>query len=373
MAERDYYETLGVKRDATADELKSAYRQLARKYHPDVNSGNKAAEEKFKEINEAYSVLGDAKKREQYDQYGRAAFKPEDFSNFREARFNFEDLFSDFGFGDIFGAMHGQGRARTRSRRGADIRYDLEITLENAYTGIETNIEVPVLATCKKCNGTGAQSGSLKDCPQCNGTGEIRRMQQRSFMQYVSITPCSKCNGTGKLIEKKCTECGGAGQIEKVRKIKLQIPAGIEDGSHLRVSRQGADGLNGGPPGELYVVIHVKPHEILERHEDDLYCKNTISLSLAILGGELTVKTITGTANLTIPAGTQSHSVFRLKGQGMPSLRTGRRGDQLVKIVVAIPTKLTARQQELLHEYSREESQKHETTKGFFEKLRELV
>jgi molecular chaperone DnaJ len=376
MADRkDYYKLLGVGRDASQDDIKNAFRQLARKYHPDVNPGDAQAEEKFKEINEAYGVLGDPEKRTQYDQYGTAAFKPEDYAGFRESRFNFDDLFSDFGLGDIFGTVHGFGRrssGRERPRQGADLKYDLEITLEDAYSGIESKIEIPVNSECRRCNGTGAEPGYLKECPNCNGTGEIRRTQQRSFMHVISVTPCRKCNGTGKLITKKCSDCNGAGRTPKTRKIDVKIPAGVDDGSYLRVAGQGEDGSKGAPAGDLYVLIHVKPHETFERHESNLYCKTTITLSQAILGSEIPVQTISGRARIKIPPGTQSHTVFKLEGQGMPDLHSRERGDQLVRVVVDMPKKLSKRQEELLREYAREEIQSRpETTKGFFERLRE--
>jgi len=372
MTSKDYYERLGVSKDASADDLKKAFRQLARKYHPDVNTGNKEAEEKFKEINEAYGILGDSQKRAQYDQYGSAAFKPEDFAGARDFKFSFDDLFSDFGFGDIFNTFHG-GRSRSRPRQGADIRYDLEITLENAFYGLETKIEVPLYTTCPRCGGTGAERGALKTCPQCNGAGEVRRMQSRGFMQFVSIAPCGKCNGTGKIIEKRCAECRGDGRIYETRKIQLKVPPGVDDGSYLRVPGQGQAGANGGPSGDLYVLIHIKPHPTFERQQNNLFCKTAISLASAVIGGEVEVKTISGNARIKIPPGTQSHTIFRLKGQGMPGVHSGRRGDQFVKVVVAIPEKITKRQRELLEEFSMGETVKVETTRGFFERLREFL
>jgi molecular chaperone DnaJ len=372
MTSKDYYGLLGVGKDASAEDIKKAFRQLARKYHPDVNPGDKQAEEKFKEINEAYGILSDSQKRAQYDQYGTSAFKPEDFASARDFKFSFDDLFSDFGFGDIFDTFHG-GRQRSRQRQGADIRYDLEITLENAFYGLETKIEVPLYTTCPRCGGTGAERGALKTCPQCNGAGEVRRIQSRGFMQFVSITPCGKCNGTGKIIEKKCPECRGEGRVYETRKIQLKVPPGVDDGSYLRVPGQGQAGANGGAAGDLYVLIHVKPHPIFERQQNNLFCRTTISLAQAVLGGEVEVKTINGKAMLKIPAGTQSHTVFRLKGQGMPGVHSGRRGDQYVKVVVLIPSRLSKHQQDLLEEFSREDAVRPETTKGFFERLKEFL
>lgn len=378
-SKKDYYEVLGVGREASSDELKQAFRHLARKYHPDVNPGNKEAEEKFKEINEAYSILSDPQKRAQYDQYGHAAFRPEDYAGFREFKFNFNDLFSDLGgFGDIFSAFQGFGGGgrmrRDRPQQGADLRYDLEITLENAFSGLETKIDVPVSASCKKCGGSGAEPGSLKDCKQCDGIGEVRRVQQRGFMQFASITPCGRCGGRGKIVEKRCGECGGDGRVRKTRKIDLKVPPGVDDGLYLRVACQGEGGVRGGPAGDLYVVIHVKPHDVFERHENGLYCKTTVSLTQAVFGCEIEVPTITGKAKTQIPPGTQSHTIFRLRGQGMLDLHSRRRGDQFVRVVIDIPKKLTRRQEELLREFAKESGEKPgETTKGFFEKLKEFV
>lgn len=311
MSEKNYYEILGINKDASAEDIKKAYRQLARKYHPDVNPGNKEVEEKFKDINEAFSVLSDPQKRTEYDQYGNAAFRPEDVAGFREFKFNFDDLFSDFGFGDIFNVFGGDVRKPSRSQQGADVRYDLQITLEDAFYGIETAIEIPIFS-------------------------EYRKSSTRT------------------------------------KKIKLKVPAGIDDGAYLRIAGQGEEGANGNRNGDLYVLIHIIPHEILERNEDNLFCKTTISLTQAIFGGEISVKTITGRATIKIHSGVQSHSIFRLKGQGMPNIHTGKRGDQFVKVVVVIPTKLNQKQIELLKEFAKEENtstETPETTKGFFEKL----
>lgn len=373
MSEKDYYAILGVSKDASQDDIKTAYRQLARKYHPDVNPGKKDIEEKFKDINEAFSVLSDPQKRAQYDQYGSAAFRPEDVAGFREFKFNFDDLFSDFGFGDIFDVFRrGGGERRPRTRQGADIRYDLEITLEEAFSGLDTKVEIPLYVMCSKCNGTGAEPGFLRPCPKCKGTGEIRKIQKRGFMQMMNITACDKCGGRGNIIEKNCDVCNGTGQIAHVRKISIKVPAGIDDGAYLRVPGQGEAGEAGGPQGDLYVLVHIKPHPIFERYESNLLCRVTIPLTYAIFGSEVPVKTITGKAKIKIPPGTQSHSVFRLKGQGMP-IRDGDRGDQLVKIVVAIPMDLSKKQRELLQEYAQEESRKLitiETGRGFFEQFK---
>lgn len=370
-SKKDYYEVLGVSRDTDQEEIKKAFRHLARKCHPDVNPDDKGAEEKFKELNEAFSVLSDPQKRAQYDQFGTSAFSAEDFAGFREFRFSFDDLFSNFGLGDIFNAFRG-GRGHQRSRQGADLKYDLDISLEDAYSGLETRIEVPVFTDCANCNGTGAEPGHLKDCRQCNGAGELRRAHRRGFMQFVSVTPCGKCRGTGKIVEEECSKCKGEGRLKKTRRIELKVPAGIDDKSYLRVASQGEGGVYGGPPGDLYVIMHVMPHDILERHENDLFARTTLSLTQAIFGCEIEVPTIMSKAKIKIPPGTQSHTVFRLKGQGMPDVHTKKKGDLLVRVVVDIPKKMTKKQRELLKEFATESDEKIETTKGFFEKLKEF-
>lgn len=366
MTKKDYYELLGIKKDASQEDLKKAFRQLARKYHPDVNAGNKDSEEKFKEINEAFQVLSDPEKRAQYDRLGHSAFKPEDFSGSRD--FNFNDLFRDFGFGDIFDAFTGSDR-RTRVRAGADLKYDLEITLEDAFNGITTRIEVPHYAECNTCKGTGAKPGHLKPCQECGGTGEIRKTHKSFFGSMVSISTCRKCRGRGNIITKECETCDGNGRILKTKKIEVTIPKGIDLGQHLRIAGEGEEGENGGGTGDLYVVIHIKEHEIFERQGVNLFCKTTIDLGTAIMGGTIELPTITGKAKLRIPEGTQSHTIFKLKGQGMPYLRSTKRGDQLVKIVVKIPEKITKKQEELLQEFLT--GTKPETTKGFFDKIKE--
>ncbi|MBI2676232.1 MAG: molecular chaperone DnaJ [Candidatus Aenigmarchaeota archaeon] len=369
MKKRDYYELLGVGKSASPEEIKRAFRQLARKWHPDVNPGNKEAEERFKEINEAFQVLSDPQKKAQYDQFGHSAFRPEDFAGFRD--FRFEDLFRDFGFGDIFDVFSGFGGGgrRSRVREGADLRYDLEISLEEAFSGIATKIEVPHMAECPACKGTGAKPGFLKDCNACNGTGEVRKVHRTPIGHIASITTCSKCGGRGKFAEKRCDSCRGEGRVRKIRKIEIKIPKGVEEGQYLRIAGEGEPGENGGQPGDLYVVVGVKEHGIFDRHEADLFCKTTIDLGTAMLGGEIEIPTITGKARLKIPKGTQSHTVFRLKGQGMPYLNSGRRGDQLVRVEIQIPERLSKKQEGLLKEFLSE--RKAETRKGFFEKMKE--
>jgi molecular chaperone DnaJ len=370
MPKKDYYQILGVGKDANQEEIKKAFRQLARKYHPDV--AGKESEEKFKEINEAFQVLNDPQKRAQYDQYGSSAFRSEDFSGSRWP--SFDELFRDFGFGDIFDVFSGfRERGRAGPEEGADLRYDLEINLEDAFLGLTEKIDVPGFVACKTCDGTGAKHGSTKECPDCDGRGEVRKLRRSAFAQVVSIAACNRCNGSGQIIEKPCDDCKETGRVHRTKKIEVKIPRGVDDGSYLRVSGQGEAGHNGGSPGDLYVVIHVKRHTIFDRHESDLFCQATISLGQAILGSEIEIPTINGKAKLKIPAGTQSHTVFRLKGQGMPDLHSSRRGDQLVKIVVKIPENLNEKQKSVLRELVGSGAEKVETTKGFFERMREYI
>lgn len=370
MTKQDYYQILGVDRNASQEEIKKAFRQLARKYHPDV--AGKQSEEKFKEINEAFQILSDPQKRAQYDQFGSAAFRPEDLAGFRWP--SFDDLFRDFGFGDLFDVFSGtRERKRAGPEPGADLRYDLEISLESAFHGTTEKIDIPSFTKCKKCDGTGAKSGFLKSCPNCNGSGEVRRVQRSAFAQVVNITTCNRCNGSGKVIEKPCEDCNGTGRTKHVKKIEIKIPRGVDTGSYLRVAGQGEEGYNGGPPGDLYVVVRVKPHPIFDRHENDLFCQTTIPLLQAIAGGEIEVPTIDGRARLKIPRGTQSHTIFRLKGQGMPQLHSSKRGDQLVKVVVRIPEKITEKQEKILKELAGADAEKVKTTRGFFDRIKEHI
>ncbi len=361
---KDYYEVLGVTKSATQDEIKKAFRNLARKYHPDVNPGNKESEEKFKEANEAFQVLSDQQKKSQYDQFGHSAFRPEDFSGFKG--FNFEDLFKDFG--DIFNVFSG---GSNNQRGGSDLRYDIEISLEDAFHGLTKKIEIPQLAKCESCKGTGAKEGFLKTCERCGGAGKIKKLQRTFLGQMFSVSNCDKCGGSGKFATKHCDSCSGRGRIKKTKKIEIKVPKGVDNEQYLRIAGEGNDGENGGRKGDLYVVIAVKDHEIFDRNEQDLFCKMTLDLGTAILGGEVEVPVINGKAKLKIPGGTQSHTIFRLRGQGMPHLNSNKRGDLLVKAVVEIPEKLSKKQEDLLKEFLSEK--KVETAKGFFEKLKEFV
>jgi molecular chaperone DnaJ len=357
---RDYYEVLNVPRNASKEDIKKAYRQLALKYHPDRNKSPEA-EEKFKEISEAYAVLSDDDKRMQYDQFGHEGISGrytwEDI--FRDA--DFESIFRDLGFGfggfdSIFDMFFG-GRAHRRygPQKGADLRYDLELTLEEAAFGFNKDIEVPSFDVCTTCHGSGAQPGTgPKKCPKCNGAGEIRHTKSFGFTYFTEIETCNECNGKGVFVENICRDCKGSGSVQRLRMIKLKIPPGIDDGYSLRLSGEGKPGNEGGPKGDLYVVVHVKPHKIFKREGSDIFCEAHVGFPQAALGTEIYVPTLDGKAKIKIPAGTQSGTLFRLKGKGVPHLHGWGRGDQFVKVVVQTPTKLTRRQKELLMELAKE-------------------
>jgi molecular chaperone DnaJ len=347
MTKADYYEILGVKRDVSPDDLKKAFRHLARKYHPDLNKGSKEAEEKFKEINEAYQVLSDPQKKAQYDQVGHAEFRPGDAASYKPP--SYDDLFRDFGLGDIFDAYTG-GSRKTRRRAGADLRYDLEISLTDAFYGAKNIVSVPHQYECTTCHGTGAQPGSLRECPTCRGTGEIRSTRKAGGRLMTNVAQCPDCGGTGRIIEKACMTCHGSGILQKTRKIEITIPRGVEDGQFLRIAGEGEPGENQGPPGDLYAVVHIRKHDRFERQGADLNTTAIVGLPVALLGGEISVPTITGSVLLKIPRGTQSHTLFRLRGQGMPTLNSDNRGDLLVKVIVKIPVNLTKQQEALMKE-----------------------
>ena len=333
---RDYYEILGVSKNASDAEIKKAYRKLALQWHPDRNKSS-GAEEKFKEINEAFQVLGNPDKKQQYDQYGSSAFSQEDLRGFRSQNFSFEDLFSDFGFGDIFDIFnHGRRREYEDYEEGADLRYDLEITLEEAFSGIKKTIEIPIHEICKKCKGLGAEEKYLKECDKCHGTGEIRIARRQGFTQFISVTPCDKCHGAGKIATKYCDVCKGKGEIEKIQKIEVKIPKGINHGQYLRIEGKGELGRNA-PSGDLYIVIHIKKHPIFKREEENLFLDKKLDLTTAIFGGKIDIQGIDKRIKLKIPPATQSHTPFRLEGQGMPFINSKERGDLFLRIIVDIP------------------------------------
>ncbi len=381
---RDYYEILTVTRTATGEEIKRSYRKLAVKYHPDKNPDDPSAEEKFKELGEAYDVLMDADKRSAYDRYGHAAFAQGTAAGARGGAGGFHDPFDIFrevfgaggGAGGIFeqffgGGGGGAGRPDREGRqRGSDLRYDMQITLEEAAFGADKEIEVEKLEVCTVCSGSGAEAGSRAvTCRDCGGRGQV--ISSRGFFQ-VSQT-CPRCRGTGQVIERPCRKCGGEGRTEAPTRIKLKIPAGIEDGSRLRSVRNGEAGIRGGPHGDLYVVIHVKEHEVFEREGEHLFCEVPVSFTTAALGGEVKVPTLEGPAQLKIPAGTQGATAFKLRGKGMPVLNSSNRGDLIVRVLVEVPTRLNAEQRKKLEEFAElmgeDNSPLH---KGFFEKAKEF-
>ncbi len=342
MAKRDFYEILGVNRDASNEEIKKAYRKLAMKHHPDRNPDNPKAEGHFKEAKEAYEILSDEQKRAAYDQYGHAGVDPQ-ARGFGGGSSGFGETFSDI-FGDIFGS----GGGRSNVYRGADLRYNLEISLEEAARGTETRIRIPTMAECETCDGSGAKKGTqAKTCPTCGGHGQVR-MQQGFFSVQQT---CPKCHGTGRYIPEPCTTCHGSGRIKQHKTLSVKIPAGIDEGDRIRLTGEGEAGVNGGPTGDLYVQIRLKPHGVFQRDHDDLHCEMPVSLTTTALGGEIEVPTLDGAAHLKIPAGTQTGKVFRLRGKGIKGVRSHSHGDLLCHVVVETPVNLTDRQKELLREF----------------------
>ncbi|MGB9715267.1 MAG: molecular chaperone DnaJ [Thermodesulfovibrionales bacterium] len=358
---KDYYEILGVPRDASEADIKKAFRQLALKYHPDRNPGDKQAEEKFKEINEAYSCLIDPEKRANYDRFGVAEGVGVGFHPFETG---FGDIFEDI-FGDFFGTF--TGRRRPRATKGNDLRYDLNITLIEAAFGTERFIEIPRWETCPDCNGSGSTPGKGPvTCSACKGTGQIR-MQQGFFS--ISKT-CGKCHGTGKVITDPCKICKGQGRVKKFRSINVKIPQGVDTGSRLRISGEGEPGLYGGPPGDLYVVINVEEHPFFKRDGTEIFCEIPISFPQAALGAEIEVPTLDGTSKIKIPPGTPSGRIFHIKGKGLTKVGGHTRGDQIVRVYIDVPKKLTQRQKELLEEFVRADGD--EVAKSFKERIKEL-
>lgn len=377
--EKDYYELLGLQKGATDVEIKKAYRTLAMKYHPDRNPGNAEAELKFKEVTEAYEVLKDSQKRAAYDRYGHAAFAQGagagtggfggfnfDFGGGSGAGFGsiFEDIFSEF--------MGGGRRSRQQEGvRGADIRYDLEITLEEAYKGLTKEIEIQTAVKCEDCHGTGAAEGSKAEtCDTCHGTGRVRR--QAGF--FIEERTCPTCNGTGKVIKNPCKKCGGTGKISQKKVLEVTIPAGIDSGNRMRLAGQGEAGMNGGPNGDLYIFVHIKPHPIFKRDAANLYCTVPLSMTTAALGGEIDIPCIDGSSEkVKINEGTQSGTEVRLRKKGMTMLQSKSVGDLFVRFTVETPTKLTDKQKELLKQFAEESKESSPQSTGFFEKLRELL
>jgi len=373
MSKKDYYELLGVGRNATEQELKSAYKRLAIRYHPDKNPGDPAAEETFKEVAEAYGVLSNAEQRARYDRFGHAGVSGSaGAGNWGAQGFGgIEDILGDlFGFGDVFGGRSGGGGGGRRSggQRGADLRYDLEITLEESAAGMTAQLRIPRLETCDTCTGSGAKSGTQAEtCTTCSGAGQVR--YQQGFFSVART--CGACRGTGRIIKTPCETCKGAGRTERERELEIKVPAGVETGSRLRITGEGEGGASGGGAGDLYVVLHVKEHEGFERQGSNLYAAVPVTFAQAALGSDIMVKTLNGEQPLKIPAGTQTGTVFRLKGQGMPVLGGRGNGDLFVSVALRTPTTLTRDQRRLLEELSKIEDRDLED-KGLIDRVRDI-
>jgi molecular chaperone DnaJ len=367
---RDYYEVLGVVRQASPEDLKRAFRKIAMDSHPDRFPDDAAAAARFKEASEAYAVLSDPGRRRSYDMFGHAAVEggggpAVDFSDMP-----FADIFDTF-FGGGFG---GRGARRERSNRGDDLRFDLTITFEEAFTGVEKQIEVGRLATCDRCSGSGAEPGTgAETCPTCRGSGQIRRQAQSIFGAVVTAATCPTCGGAGRLLKNPCVQCRGQGRVEKPKRLAVKIPGGVDTGSQIRISGEGEAGLRGGQPGDLYVVLRVKPHANLARHERDTVYELRVNMVQAALGDRIEIPTLEGSVEIAIPAGTQHGQSFRLAGRGMPDVRGGRRGDQYVVVQVVIPKNLTPEQKAVLRKVGGLTGKPEKVSKGFFEKLRDAI
>lgn len=376
---RDYYEVLGLSKGASEDEIKKAYRQLAKKYHPDLNPGDKDAEANFKEVNEAYQVLSDNDKRSKYDQFGHAGVDPNfgagggGFGGFNAEGFDFGDI------GDIFGDIFGFGGSRTRRNgpiRGSDIHLHLTISFEEAAKGCKKVVESSRVQTCSSCGGSGAQKGtSAEECSFCHGTGTVK-VTQRTPLGMVSTTrPCDRCGGTGKIIKTPCPECHGQGQVRRPRKLEVEIPAGIADGQIITLSGQGDYGRNGGPAGDMDISISVHPHPIFTRINNDVWCEVPLTFTQAALGCEITVPTLYGKVSYSVPAGTQPGESFRLRGKGIQNLNRYGKGDQYVKVSIEVPKNLTGKQKDLLKQFesSTNDNENYEKRKSFFNKLKDVM
>ncbi len=374
-AKRDYYEVLGVSRDASADELKKSYRKLAKKYHPDLNKDDESAADKFKEVGEAYEVLSDPQKREAYDRFGHDAFDPTKGAGGFGGGFDFDNMGG--GFGDLFDMFFGGSGARQRKtgpQRGADKEIRVDIQFEDAVFGTQKDIELTRVEKCDKCGGSGAEPGTqTKTCPQCNGAGQVRSVQSTPFGRFETVKPCNTCHGEGKIIEKPCKACRGAGKVKKRRVINVRIPAGVDTGSRLRIQGEGEEGLRGGPAGDLYITIMVRPHAKFKRENFTLYCNLEINFIQAALGAEIDITLLGGAEHkLTIPEGTQPGDILTVKGKGIPYLNSSRKGDLKVIIVVKIPEKLSRRQRELLEEFY-EDGEDKDGKKGFIDRIKDAM
>jgi molecular chaperone DnaJ len=371
MAKRDYYEVLGVNRDAAEEDIKKAYRKLAMKWHPDRNPDNPKAEEHFKEAKQAYEILSDAQKRAAYDQFGHAGV-----DSSAAAGAGAGAGFSGFGdvFSDIFGDIFGGGRAgRSSVFRGADLRYNLEISLEQAAKGFETKIRIPTVAECVTCHGSGAKPGTQpQTCSTCRGAGQVRVSQG----PFSIAQTCPRCHGSGKMVANPCTACGGAGRVRHQKTLQVRIPSGVDEGDRVRLSGEGEPGVNGGPPGDLYVQVHTKPHAVFQREHDDLHCEMPVSFATAALGGDIEIPTLDGTARIKVPIESQSGKTFRLRGKGIKGVRSQTPGDLYCHVVVETPVDLTDRQRELLREFEaisqRDAARHNPRSKGWFDKVKEF-
>jgi len=374
MAKRDYYDVLGASKGSSADELKKAYRKKAKELHPDRNSDNPKAEEQFKEVNEAYEALKDPDKKAAYDRYGHAAFEggmggPRGGQGQGDFASAFSDVFDDL-FGDFMGGGGGgrQGGGRQRASRGSDLRYNLRVSLEDAYSGIQKTINVPTSVSCSNCNGTGAESGAEPTtCPTCSGMGKVRA--QQGF--FTVERTCPTCSGMGQIIKDPCNGCAGQGRIEKDRSLSVNIPAGVETGTRIRLAGEGEAGLRGGPNGDLYIFIEVREHQLFQRDGQDLFCNVPVSMSSAALGGDIEVPTIDGgRSRVKVPAGSQSGRQMRLRGKGMPGLRGGGHGDMFIELAVETPVNLTSRQKELLRDFEKLSEDNNPESSSFFTKVK---
>ena len=374
---RDFYEVMGVPKNASEDEIKKAYRKLAKKYHPDLNPGDKEAEAKFKEVNEAYEVLSDQDKRARYDQFGHAGVDP----NYGAGAAGGGSPFGqDIDLGDIFSSFFGGGFGGGRRqnpnapRRGADTEAVLTISFEEAAKGCTKKVTYQNIDTCKECGGTGAQKGtSPKTCPTCNGSGQVHINQRTPFGVMQTSRTCDRCGGTGRIIENPCKACSGNGRVRASKTVEVTIPAGINDDQVLNVPRHGNAGINGGPAGDLHVYVNVRPHAIFERRGDDIWCEMPLTFTQAALGAEVTVPTLDGKVAYAVHEGTQPGDIFKLKGKGVPHLNGRGRGDQFVRVTIEVPKNLSARQKEILREFDQQAEEKnYQKRKGFFDKIKEL-
>ncbi|MBU0471539.1 MAG: molecular chaperone DnaJ [Nanoarchaeota archaeon] len=372
---KDYYKTLGVEKNASKEEIKKAYKKLAKKYHPDLNKDSNAAE-KFKEISEAAAILGDNDKRAQYDQYGSESFKQgggaQGFGGFDFSGFgtDFDDIFDHLGdiFGGGFGFSSSRGRSRTsRNRRGNDLRADVTVTLEEVHSGVKKKLKIKKKETCTECDGSGG-SGQ-ETCDMCRGSGRMTESRRTPFGIFQTTSTCRNCGGSGGVLRNVCDECEGTGTIKETKTLEIDIPEGIEEGSRLKLSGQGEAGYRGGNPGDLYVIVHIEPHEVFERHGDDVILEMPISIIQASLGAEIEIPTLDGKAKLKIPNGTQTGTVFKMKNKGLPYLHSYGKGDQLVRVVVKTPERLTKSQEKAMKELAEELGEEVEPQKGFFKKF----